>query len=140
MSGLGILRSVSPNAPVAPPVLVPLGTASFALPLVTNFIITFLIVGRIYYIGYGTHIFRRRQQDPASQGDQADAIAQGTARHIQDAASIMIESGAIYLLVQFVFVVTFGIGNVSQAILGVIGAQIYVSPFFLSFPSFSCEY
>ena len=62
MTGLGILKNTNPTAPVAPAVLIPLGTASFALPLVTNFIITFLIVGRIYYIGYGSTLFRKRDR------------------------------------------------------------------------------
>jgi hypothetical protein len=127
MSALGILHSTNPNTPTDLVAIMPLGTTSFILTPVTNFSITFLIVGRIYYIGYGPDLFRRHhQKDLTTQDDEVHAMMQSTARHIRGAVSIVIESGALYII-QFIFVVVFGVGNVSQAILGPIGAQTFVS-------------
>lgn len=92
-----------------PPVsLVPLGIATYALPLCTNVIITALIVGRIWYHTY-------RSSEIVTSNDS-----------VRRAMIIISESGALYLVTQLIFVVTFAMKHPAQAIMAVIAVQIYV--------------
>lgn len=90
--------------------MVPLGLAAFTLPLCTNVIVTSLIVYRIWY----------------SSRPVPDAPVQIRHGVPQRAMILIIESGALYLLFQFVFVVLFAISNPAEAILAVMAVQIYV--------------
>ncbi|KAI0045258.1 hypothetical protein FA95DRAFT_1607824 [Auriscalpium vulgare] len=103
--------AVSPTSPVAPSNLVPLGIAGYALPLCTNVIVTALIVGRIWFLTPRTG---------SEWGVTSSTTAMG-----HKAMEIIIESGALYLVVQAIFVTTFAMEVPSQAILAVIAAQIY---------------
>ncbi|KAF8843683.1 hypothetical protein BDN67DRAFT_1066601 [Paxillus ammoniavirescens] len=106
---LDILLATSPSAPVPPAALVPLGIATYVLPLCTNFIVTALIVFRIW---------SSSRTVPGSPIQ----IGQGATRR---AMMLVIESGAIYLAVQFVFVVLFSIRHPAEAILAVMATQVY---------------
>ena len=57
-------------------------------------------------------------------------IPQGMGRVV---IGIVIESGALYLVVQLVFVVLFAIHHPAQGIVGVIAVQIYVRNFIACF-------
>ncbi|KAI0922507.1 hypothetical protein AcW1_002873 [Taiwanofungus camphoratus] len=108
METMHLLLTVDPSAPVAPAAIVPLGTAGYALPLCTNVLVTALIVGRIWY---------------ASRSASAHiASGQRTSRH---AMNILIESGALYLVTQLIFVVLFALKHPAQAIVAVMAVQIY---------------
>src|ERR1700754_2143472 len=63
MASIGILVSF-PDAAIAPPSLVPLGTAAFAIPLCFNFIVTGLIVGRLWYKGRQVQFALRSSRVP----------------------------------------------------------------------------
>lgn len=106
--------TIDPTAPVAPPALVPLGFAGYALPLVTNVLTTFLIVVRLWHTA--------RAADARYGGRMA-----GTARVAQTAVAIIVESGALYLAAQLVLVVLFALEHPAQAIVAVMAVQIYVS-------------
>ncbi|KAK7683148.1 hypothetical protein QCA50_013821 [Cerrena zonata] len=122
MVGLSLVLRIDPTAPVAPAVLVPLGTASFTLPLATNFLITILIVGRIYHIG------------SYSRDLHAASVITSTANHFNQAAAIVVESGMLYLITQLIFVILFAIKHPAQAIVGVAAVQVYgIAPTLISF-------
>jgi hypothetical protein len=95
---------------IAPPYLVPLGIAGFALPLITNTVVTTLIGMRIWHFS------------PRKVGDMRSAQFRTGRATIE----IVVESGMLYLAVQFVFVVLFAIRHPAQGIVGVIAVQIYV--------------
>jgi len=97
---------------MAPPSLVPLGLAAFSLPLCTNVIVTSLIAGRIWYLSPRKARNMRSAQFPSGTG--------------RAAIDIVVESGMLYLAVQFVFVILFAIRHPAQGIVGVIAVQIYV--------------
>ncbi|KAI0043397.1 hypothetical protein FA95DRAFT_1563378 [Auriscalpium vulgare] len=103
--------AISPTAPVAPSNLVPLGIAGYTLPLCTNVIVTALIVGRIWYL------------TPRTQSEWG--VTSSTTAMGHKAMEIIIESGALYLIVQAILVATFTKEVPSQAILAVIAVQIY---------------
>ncbi|KIJ54786.1 hypothetical protein M422DRAFT_64021 [Sphaerobolus stellatus SS14] len=106
---LHLLLGINPSAPVPPSSLVPLGLAGYILPLCTNVMITGLIAGRIYWVTRGV-----------------SGLAGITdTKPTRKAISILVESGALYLLVQFIFVILFGIQHPSEAIVGVTAVQIY---------------
>ena len=84
----------------------------FCLPLVTNVIVTTLIVGRIWYLSPRTACKMRIAQFP-----------KGTSRAAID---IVIESGVLCLAVQLIFVILFTIGHPAQLVVGAIAVQIYV--------------
>ena len=109
-----LLLTMDPTAPVPPAALVPLGLAGYALPLATNFMATTLIAGRLYASAHNAE-------------KRVGALMSGTMRAAQRAVEIMVESGALYLVTQVVFVVLFAIGHPAQAILAVVAVQIYVS-------------
>ncbi|KAI9453145.1 hypothetical protein BJY52DRAFT_1123814 [Lactarius psammicola] len=106
-----ILLSTNPSSPIAPPSLVPLGLAGFVLPLCTNVFVTALIAARIWLLS------PRKVRDL-----RGVYFPEGTGR---TAIDIVIESGALYLVVQLVFVILFAIQHPAQGIVGVIAVQTY---------------
>ena len=95
-----------------PPFLIPLGFATFSLPLGTNVIVTTLICARIWYLS------------PRKARDMRSAyFPTGTGQAI---IKIVVESGMLYLVVQLILVVLLAIGIPAQAIVAVIAVQIYV--------------
>ncbi|KAJ3842169.1 hypothetical protein EV361DRAFT_938353 [Lentinula raphanica] len=107
---IGLVLTISPTAPQAPEAIVPIGTAAFAMSLCLNFIVSALIVGRIWYM---TGLNREIKTDGA----------------IRRASAIVIESGLLFLAAQLVFVVLFAIKHPAQAIVEPIATQIYgISP------------
>lgn len=109
MEVLHLVIVMDPTAPVPPAAIVPLGLAGYILPLATNVIVTTLIVYRIWISS------RIVKESPV-------VIAQGASYR---AMMLIIESGALYLFIQFVFVVLFAIQHPAQGIVAVIAAQIY---------------
>jgi len=110
MEVLHLLLGINPSAPVPPAALVPLGLAGYILPLCTNAMVTALIAGRIWWKNPGMY----------SRGG-----IPGLGNLPGRAISIIIESGVIYLVVQFIFVILFGISHPSEAIVGVVAVQVY---------------
>ena len=108
---IDLLLAINPTSPTPPPSLVPLGLAGYILPLCTNVAVTSLIVYRIW-------------DSSRTIPDSPLKIGQGATRR---AMMLIIESGALYLLFQLVFVVLFAIPNPAEAILAVMAVQIYVS-------------
>ncbi|KAI9570567.1 hypothetical protein HD554DRAFT_353118 [Boletus coccyginus] len=106
---LDLLVDIDPTSPTPPPSLVPLGLAGYTLPLCTNVAVTSLIVYRIW-------------DTSRTIPDSPFKIGQGAAHR---AMTLIIESGALYLLFQLVFVVLFAIPNPAEAILAVMAVQIY---------------
>lgn len=115
MSTIAILAS-TPSAAIVPKSLVPLGTAAFAIPLCFNFIVTGLIIWRIWVLG--------RQSQAALRRAGAAIMPRSFAR---DAVAVVIESGMVYLVVQLVFTVLFAINHPAQILLSDVATQIYVS-------------
>ncbi|KAI1794458.1 hypothetical protein LXA43DRAFT_883760 [Ganoderma leucocontextum] len=107
-----LVLTMDPTAPVPPAALVPLGLAGYALPLATNFMATTLIAGRLYASAH-------------SAEKRVGSLMSGTMRAAQRAVEIIVESGALYLATQLVFVVLFALGHPAQAILAVIAVQVY---------------
>lgn len=91
------------------PAIVPLGLASFVLPLCTNVLVTGLIVGRIWRTSRGAGLY---------------ALGRGGAT--RKAAHIVVESGALYFAVQLVFVVLYGLNAPSASVLIAVAVQTYV--------------
>lgn len=108
---VGLLLATNPTSPAPPPALVPLGLAGYILPLCTNVMVTSLIVYRIW-------------SSSRSIPDSPFQIGQGATRR---AIILVIESGALYLLFQFVFVILFAVQNPAEGILAPMAVQIYVS-------------
>lgn len=106
-----LLLSIDPSAPVAPEQLVPLATAGYSLPLATNVLVTVLIVLRIWYISPAS--------DPNIRGISTPS------RIARRAIDIVVESGALYMVTQIIFVALFVTRHPAQAIIGVIAVQIY---------------
>ncbi|EKM58164.1 uncharacterized protein PHACADRAFT_252254 [Phanerochaete carnosa HHB-10118-sp] len=90
------------------PSIVPLGLASFTLPLCTNVIVTSLIIFRIWYMSKDTVLYGL----PTRSTTRA-------------AMGIVIESGILYFVVQFIFVVIFGIGHPAEFIMILVATQTY---------------
>ncbi|KAJ6632219.1 hypothetical protein B0H10DRAFT_1865550 [Mycena sp. CBHHK59/15] len=110
---IGLVLSINPTAPQAPAAIVPVGTAGFSMSLCLNFIVSALIVGRIWYIS------RTNRLQGVSHSDGS----------IQRAIGIIIESGLLFLVAQFVFVVLFSISHPAQAVVEPVATQIYgISP------------
>ena len=107
---------MDPSAPIVPPSLVPVGLAGFVLPLCTNVMVTGLIAGRIWMLSPHKVYDLRGVYFPEGTGRQA--------------IDIVIESGALYLVVQLVFVILFAMHHPAQGVVGVIAVQIYVCNFF----------
>jgi hypothetical protein len=89
-----------------------LSLAGFVLPLCSNVIVTALIAVRIWYLS--PHKTRDKQgvRFPANTG--------------RATIDIVVESGMLYLVVQFIFVVLFAVGNPAQDVVGMMAVQIYV--------------
>lgn len=104
----GLVISISPTAPQAPAALVPIGDAYAALSLILNFMVSSLIVGRIWWM------------------TREGSISHSTAS-ARNAIGIIIESGFLFLAIQFVFVILFAIAHPAQAVVEPIATQIYVS-------------
>ncbi|KAJ6517139.1 hypothetical protein DFH09DRAFT_1195514 [Mycena vulgaris] len=110
---IGLVLSINPTAPIAPAAIVPVGTAGFSLSLCLNFIVSALIVGRIWQIS------RQNRIQGVSHSDST----------IQRAIGIIVESGLLFLVAQFVFVVLFAIAHPAQAVVEPVATQIYgISP------------
>ncbi|GJE85447.1 hypothetical protein PsYK624_015260 [Phanerochaete sordida] len=92
----------------AMPSIVPLALASFILPLCTNVMVTGLIIGRIWWMSKDTALY--------------ELPTRSTTRA---AISVMIESGALYFIVQLIFVVIFGINHPAEVIMILIATQTY---------------
>ena len=86
--------------------IVPLGLASYTLPLCTNIIVTTLIVVRIYNL--------TRNTKSASKF------------RLRSVVYILLESGVLYALVQLVFVTLYAIQHPAQYILVPMAVQVYV--------------
>ncbi len=119
-----LLLGINPSAPVAPASLVPLITAGYTLPLATNVLVTVLIVLRIWYLSPA--------RNPQLRGISTRS------RTARRAIDIMVESGALYMVTQIIFVVLFAVRHPAQAIIAVVAVQIYVS-FFRLFSSIRSE-
>ena len=118
-----LLLITDPSSPIAPPSLVPLGLAGFILPLCTNVLVTALIIARIWLLT------PRRLRDMHNV-----YIPQGMGCAV---IGIVIESGALYLVVQLVFVILFATHHPAQGVVAVIAVQIYVRTFIAHFGSSS---
>ena len=88
----------------------PLGLASFILPLCTNVMVTSLIIGRIWYMSRDTSLYVVHANS-------------GTRK----AMNIIVESGALYFVAQLVFVVTYAMQHPAEYILLLMVVPIYVS-------------
>ena len=117
---------IDPNAQRAPAALVPWGLASFIVLLCANAIVTTLIVVRIW------------QLSPRKRCDMLGANFQ---RETGRAAIIIIvESGMLYLVVQFFYCILFAIHHPAQDIVGGIAMQVYVSIRYLKRRSMWAQY
>ncbi|KAG1814397.1 uncharacterized protein BJ212DRAFT_1463418 [Suillus subaureus] len=108
-----LLLSIDPTSPVPPTQIVPLTTAGYALPLCTNIMVTVLIAGRLWYIS--------RVPVVDEHGKPVILKIAAGGRPMM----LIIESGALYMVTQFIFVVLVAIGNPAEAILSYVGTQIY---------------
>ncbi|KAH9949905.1 hypothetical protein B0H21DRAFT_881538 [Amylocystis lapponica] len=119
MAGLGLLALVDPTAPLAPPEIAPLGTASFALSLCLNVIVTFLIIGRIYWVARGV----ARKSGTGNINGFFRTL--GSHDYIRAVTAMLIESGSLFLAAQLSFVVLFALGNPAQDVVYPAAVQIY---------------
>ncbi|KAJ7167067.1 hypothetical protein C8R46DRAFT_1272326 [Mycena filopes] len=103
-----LVNAIDPTAPQVPATLVPIGDADFALSIILNFLVSALIVGRIWWMTRGS------------------PIPQSKTSSVQRAAGLIIESGLLFLAVQFVFVILFAIAHPAQAVIEPLATQIYV--------------
>lgn len=88
--------------------MVPLGIATFTLPLCANVMVTALIAGRIWCRAYSF----------SEAWTPSDSVRR--------AMIVVLESGAVYLTTQLIFVVIFAIRHPAQGIVAVMAVQIYV--------------
>jgi hypothetical protein len=107
-----VLARIDPNSLAVPQYLLSLALAGFVLPLCSNAFITALIAARIWYLS------PRKARDVQGTRFPADT---GRA-----AIDIVVESGMLYLVVQFIFVVLFALRHPAQDIAGMVAVQIYV--------------
>ncbi|KAJ7187312.1 hypothetical protein C8R46DRAFT_981601 [Mycena filopes] len=113
---IGLVLSINPTAPQAPAALVPVGTAAFSLSLALNLLVSLLIILRILLTARQT-----RAHGLTLSRSEDGAVAR--------AVGIVVESGLLFLAVQFVFVVLFARGHPAQAVLVPIATQVYgISP------------
>lgn len=95
------VRNTGSHARVSPNI-VPVGLASFVLPLCVNVITTTLVIARISYL---------------------DSTAWSGGKHV---THVMLQSGVLYTLVQLVFVVLYAMQHPAQQIIVPMAVQIYV--------------
>ena len=112
-----LVLTIDPTAPLPPPALVPLGIASYVLPLGTNVMATGLIVYKLWSM---------MRNNAALSGGSAPVFSRGYDA-VRSAVGIVVESGALYLVTQLIFVVLYSIQHPAIAIQTVIAVQIYVS-------------
>ncbi|KAG2030041.1 hypothetical protein BDR03DRAFT_975099 [Suillus americanus] len=108
-----LVLSINPTSPVPPTEIVPLTIAGYVLPLCTNIMVTGLIAGRLWYLS----------RIPVIDEHGKLAILKIAAGG--RAMMLIIESGALYMVTQLIFVVLVAIGNPAEAILSYAGTQIY---------------
>ncbi|KIK46125.1 hypothetical protein CY34DRAFT_65020, partial [Suillus luteus UH-Slu-Lm8-n1] len=108
-----LVLSINPTASVPPAETVPLTTAGYALPLCTNIMVTGLIAGRIWYLS--------RIPIVDEYGKPAMLKIAAGRRPMM----LIIESGALYTVIQLIFVVLVAIQNSAEALLSYAGTQIY---------------
>jgi len=107
MAGVGIVAKIAHDSITPPASIIPLGDVAFALPLGVNFLLTALIAGRIWYITRGVNSWKHRSA-------------------IRIAMEVIVESGALILASQLIFVVLWGIQSNAQNIAVSATLQIYV--------------
>ncbi|KZW04459.1 hypothetical protein EXIGLDRAFT_716413 [Exidia glandulosa HHB12029] len=108
ISTLALLLTIDPKAPIAPAAIVPLGTAGLSMSLVVNFLVTLLIIARIWYMDRGTgQIFGR------------------TRMMINSVTTMIIETGALFLVAQLCVVILYSLSNPAQAVVVPAALQIY---------------
>lgn len=95
---------------IPPHAIAPLVLAGYSLPLCANILVTSLIVYRIWYMSF-----------PLPNSPQI--VAQATSRR---AMMLVIESGALYLFIQLVYVVVFALASPAKPLTSVVAIQIYV--------------
>ncbi|KAG1741793.1 uncharacterized protein EDB91DRAFT_1052278, partial [Suillus paluster] len=108
-----LLLSINPTSPTPPTEIVPLTIAGYALPLCTNVMVTGLIAGRLWYIS------RIPVVDEHGKPKIIKIAVGGRSM------MLIIESGALYLVTQLIFVVLVAIRNPAEAVLSLAGTQIY---------------
>ncbi|KAG1746891.1 hypothetical protein EDB19DRAFT_1688166 [Suillus lakei] len=108
-----LVLSINPTSPVPPTEIVPLTVAGYVLPLCTNVLVTGLIAGRIWYISRSVTIDEHGKP-------VISKIAAGGRPMM-----LIIESGALYLVTQLIFVVLVAIQNNAESVLSLAGTQIY---------------
>lgn len=108
-----LVLSINPTSPVPPIEIVPLTTAGYALPLCTNIMVTGLIAGRLWYLS------RIPIVDEHGKPVVLKIAAGGRPM------MLIIESGALYMVTQLIFVVLVAIRNPAEAVLSLAGTQIY---------------
>ncbi|KAG1756995.1 hypothetical protein EDB19DRAFT_1865806 [Suillus lakei] len=106
-----LLLSINPTSPVPPTQIVPLTIAGYVLPLCTNIMVTGLIAGRLWYIS----------RIPVVDEHGKPVMFKIAARPMM----LIIESGALYMVTQLIFVVLVAIQNPAEAVLSLAGTQIY---------------
>ncbi|KIK43829.1 hypothetical protein CY34DRAFT_803335 [Suillus luteus UH-Slu-Lm8-n1] len=108
-----LVLSINPTSPVPPTEIVPLTTAGYALPLCTNIMVTGLIAVRLWYIS--------RVPIIDEYGKPAILKIAAGGRPMM----LVIESGALYMITQLIFVVLVAMQNSAEAVLSYAGTQIY---------------
>ncbi|CAK5277022.1 unnamed protein product [Mycena citricolor] len=86
-----------PDSEQVPASLVPMGDATFSLSIICNFITTGLIVARLWWVSRRTEGDTSRNLSPS-----------------QRATAIFVESGLLFFVTQFVFIVLFAIAHPAQ--------------------------
>lgn len=108
-----LLMSIDPTSPVPPSQIVPLTIAGYVLPLCTNIMVTVLIAGRLWYIS--------RIPVVNEHGKPVILKIAAGGRPMM----LIIESGALYMVTQLIFVILVATRNPAEAVLSLAGTQIY---------------
>ena len=112
ISALALLLHIDPNAAFAPPAVYRNGVGALAIPLGTNFLVTSLIVVRIWYLSKRTPNFL-------------------PSKTILAATAVVVESGALLVFAQLTSCVLFLLNHPAQNIAICSTVQFYVSPSFI---------
>ena len=102
----------NPKSPMVPPSVGSLSLSAYFLPLGTNAIVTTLMCARIWYLSP-----RKARDVPSAR------FPRGTSQAI---IKIVVESGMLYLAVQFIFAVLMAIKHRAKIIVAMTAVQIYV--------------
>jgi hypothetical protein len=108
-----LLLSIDPTSPIPPAEIVPLTIAGYALPLCTNIMVTGLIASRLWHISRVSVIDKN--------GKPAIVKISAGGRPMM----LIIESGALYMVTQLIFVILVATRNPAEAVLSLAGTQIY---------------